>query len=361
MPLKLMKRSARKPSVGFTLVELLVVIAIIGVLVALLLPAIQAAREAARRSQCQNNLKQVALAVQIHHDAFGKFPKGSAGGEGALWSYYIMPYFEQQTLQNLLTVSKTSDGFNWANPGPYSRESILGNPAYVNLIACETPISVFQCPSAGFPQAGQYDISGDNWHVMNRQPSSYIGNASGFWINQNEKDADGVPMGSLDGVLFNHSDIAIKHVTDGTSNTLLVGEALHDVESQENIGGVRRELRTGDRKDHWYIGSDDVDTGSFSPPPGKTYPTGGWDFSEGLGSTAIPMNMENPTKGQGCEGLSTPDCQRWQLAYGSAHPGGMQLARCDGSVDYLAEGIDPIAYRDLATRANQQPAAATGR
>ena len=338
---------------GFTLVELLVVIAIIGVLVALLLPAVQAAREAARRSQCQNNLKQVALAIQIYHDTFTEFPKGSAGGEGALWSYYIMPYFEQKNLQDLLTVSTTSDGFNWANPGPYSREQIIGNPNYVNLIACETQIPVFQCPSAGFPDGGQYDISGDDWHVGNRQPASYIGNASGFAINQNHKDVDGKPMGSLDGVLFNHSEIGMKHITDGTSNTMLIGEVMHDVEIVDRDGGSKKESRIGDRKDHWYIGSDDVDTGSL------TSKTGGWDFSEAMGSTAIPMNFQNQFQGQGCDNISDPICQKLQLAYGSPHPGGMQLARCDGSVDYLAEDVDLVVWRDLATRDNQQPV--TGR
>lgn len=353
--------SWRRPSTscvrraGFTLVELLVVIAIIGVLIALLLPAVQAAREAARRSQCQNNLKQVGLALQIYHDVHKMYPKGSAGGEGALWSYYIMPYFEQANLQNLLTVSTTSDGFNWAHPGPYTPESVANNPSYKNMIACETPINVFQCPSAGFPLGGQYDITGDNWHVAARQPCSYLGSASGYAINQNHRDDDRVPMGSLDGVLFNHSEIGIKDITDGTSNTMLLGEALHDVEIVDRDGGVRREAKLGDRKDHWYIGSDDVDTGSLNPP------TGGWDFSEALGSTAVPMNMQNQVTGSGCDDIPGPDCQRLQLSFGSPHPGGMQLAHCDGSVAYLGEDVDLIVWRDLATRANQQPVSASGR
>ena len=122
---------------------------------------------------------------------------------------------------------------------------------------------------------------------------------------------------------------------------------------------MTRESRTGNRKDHWYIGSDDVDTGSLN----KLNPdlsTGGWDFSEAMGSTAMPMNMQNQVP-NGCDGLSDPDCQKLQLAYGSPHPGGMQLSRCDGSVDYLAEDVDAIIWRDLATRADQAPAANTGR
>ena len=86
---------------GFTLVELLVVIAIIGILVALLLPAIQAAREAARRSQCLNNLKQIGLMMQNYHGAINQFPPGAMNHEGSLWSYYTMPFIEQANAQKL--------------------------------------------------------------------------------------------------------------------------------------------------------------------------------------------------------------------------------------------------------------------
>jgi len=330
------------------MVELLVVIAIIGILVALLLPAIQAAREAARRSQCMNNLKQIGLSLQMYHDVNKKFPMGSRGGEGSMWSFYIMPYLEASNTQRLATIGKTSDGFNWASPGPYS-EADLQNPSYTNIRLVETKFSVFQCPSAGFPDGGQYDISGDNWHVMHRQPCSYIGNASGLAINQNHKDVDRVPMGTLDGVLFNLSEIAIKDILDGTSNTMLVGEAKHDTVAQDRVGGVHRESRIGDRKDHWYFGSDDIDTGSLNPP------TGGWDFSEAMGSTAVPMNYQNQFSQytEGCGSMGRVDCQKVQLAFGSEHPGGMQLVHCDGSVEFLSEGIDLVPWRDLATRDSQ--------
>jgi prepilin-type N-terminal cleavage/methylation domain-containing protein len=89
---------------AFTLVELLVVIAIIGILVALLLPAVQAAREAARRSSCQNNLKQIGLALQSHHDVVGTLPMGASLEEGAMWSAFILPYIEEGRLKDLLTI-----------------------------------------------------------------------------------------------------------------------------------------------------------------------------------------------------------------------------------------------------------------
>lgn len=331
---------------AFTLVELLVVIAIIGVLVALLLPAIQAAREAARRSQCQNNLRQIGLALQMHHDTFGKFPQGAVPPEGSMWSYYIMPFIEQQNAQNIMNIGEGGgDNFQWAHPGPYTEDQIRSNPSYINIVAVETRIPSFQCPSNAIPENGQYDISSDNWHVVARQPGSYLGNASGLEVNQNTSreyvPGQDLTMVHLDGVLFARSEIEMKHITDGTSNTMLVGEALHDVEAQARVGGVEREHELGDHKDHWYFGSDDIDIDN--------------DLSEALGSTGVPMNYQNNFIGQDpCDGREgSPDCQRLQLSFSSAHPGGFQMVRCDGSVEFLGEDIDPIEWRDLATRASQ--------
>ena len=164
---------------AFTLVELLVVIAIIGVLVALLLPAVQAAREAARRSQCLNNLKQIGLAAQNFHAAKNRFPWGVVLEEGSMWSLHIAPYMEQQSIRNLVTINPftikdgkitmETDKYNWAYPSPYTLADLEKLPNFIeykNLIACETPVSVYQCPSAGY-RGGQFDKSVD-WIVMNR-------------------------------------------------------------------------------------------------------------------------------------------------------------------------------------------------
>ncbi|MBA3482879.1 MAG: DUF1559 domain-containing protein [Pirellulales bacterium] len=334
---------------GFTLVELLVVIAIIGVLVALLLPAVQAAREAARRSQCLNNLKQIGLAAQNYHGVFNQFPWGAVNHEGSLWSYYTMPYIEQGNTQSLVTLGAkngvlTNDGFNWAHPGDYTRAQIQNDPNYKNLIACETQVPVYQCPSAGFA-GGQYDRTIDGgWVIMSRQPCSYIGSASGLIVNQNGNEPEPLnvheKMKKLDGVLFGQSEIGLKHILDGSSNTLLVGEAVHDYEDVATRGGTG-EHPLGNRQDHWYFGSDDVDTGPS------------YDLSEGLGSTAVPMNLQNQGGSRLCIGAALPDCQKLQLAFGSAHPGGMNAVRCDGSVEFLIDSIDVIAWRDLGTRESQ--------
>jgi prepilin-type processing-associated H-X9-DG protein len=156
-----------------------------------------------------------------------------------------------------------------------------------------------------------------------------------------------IRMADQDGVIFPESRIGMKHITDGTSQTLLVGEAVHDSNSVEKLG-TRPEPQQGDRKDHWALGSDDID--------GIGGPTAGFDPSEGHGSTAVPMNFQNQFPGvEGCTGLAAADCQKLQLAFGSVHSGGAQFARCDGSVDLISESVDPIVWRDLGTRAGQLP------
>jgi prepilin-type N-terminal cleavage/methylation domain-containing protein len=332
---------------AFTLVELLVVIAIIGILVALLLPAIQAAREAARRSQCQNNLKQIGLAFLMHHDARKLFPVGAASGEGSMWSYYVLPYIEEGNAQARMHIGETGAGnFQWAHNGPYSQQQIQGDPAYANVLMCERVFPVFRCPSAGLPEH-QFSTSTWNWIVMQRSPASYLGSATGLIVDQNVKDADNVKMGSLDGVLFALSHIGIKDILDGTSKTMLVGEAVHDADSVDKLG-AKAEAPLGNLQDHWVIGSDDID--------GTGPPSAARDLSEALGSTAVPINYQNQFQGvTGCSGIPGVDCQKIQLAYGSAHPGGMQLVHCDGSVEFMNEGVDALVWRDLATRAGQVP------
>lgn len=338
---------AIKLRTAFTLVELLVVIAIIGVLVALLLPAVQAAREAARRSQCQNNLKQQGLAFQMAHDAMGHFPVGAASGEGSMWSYYILPYIEAAAAQARMKVGENTGGnFQWASSGPYTRAQIEGDKTYANIILCETPFPVFRCPSANLPEH-QYNLSTHSWLVMERSPASYIGSASGLVTSQNTVDANSVKMGSLDGVLFSLSKVGIKNVLDGTSNTMLIGEALHDSVAVEKRG-ASAESALGSYKDHWALGSDDLDgTGGANAAR---------DPSEALGSTAVPLNYQNQFPvGEGCAapGINGADCQMIQLAFGSAHPGGAQVLRCDGSAELVNEGIDAIVWRDVATRDSQ--------
>jgi prepilin-type N-terminal cleavage/methylation domain-containing protein len=331
---------------AFTLVELLVVIAIIGVLVALLLPAVQAAREAARRSQCQNNLKQLGLALQMYHDARKAFPTGAAAGEGSTWSYYILPFIEESNSSARMNVGEGTGGnFQWAYDGPYSPQQITSKD-YANIVLCERPFPVFRCPSAGLPDH-QFSTSTWSWVVMRRSPASYLGCASGLIVDQNLRDAKNIRMGSADGVLFPLSKIAMKHITDGTSNTVLVSEAVHDITAVEKFGAMP-ESALGNLKDHWPLGGDDID-GTGGPDQSR-------DVSEALGSTAVPINYQTQFLGfERCQGMPGADCQKVQLAFGSTHAGGAETLRCDGSTSMIDEGIDPIVWRDLGTRDGQVP------
>ena len=330
---------------AFTLVELLVVIAIIGILVALLLPAVQSAREAARRTQCKNNLKQLGLALQMHHDTYNRFPAGAMNGEGSMWSYYLLPFLEEGNTQAFMSIGDNSfENWQWGSPNEYTPESIYNNQTYRNIRACETVIQVSRCPSVALPEH-QFDrshYSPQGWIVMQRVPASYLGSASGIIKEQTFVDHKGYSMGSLDGAMFGLSKVAMRQITDGSSNTLLVGEAVHDVARQEVFGRVT-EAREGSKKDHWFIGSDDIDNYN------------GLDLSEALGSTAIPINFyKDHLDVNPCESPKSWQCQRYQLSFGSVHSGGMNGLLCDGSVDFFPEDIDETVWTGYGTRASQE-------
>lgn len=358
----------RRKVSGFTLVELLVVIAIIGILVALLLPAIQAAREAARRSQCQNNLKQIGLALQNYHSTYNELPKGAMIGEGTLWSGFILAYAEEDTLKNLVTISTSSDGFNWACQQPvYSYP--MTDPSYKNLNACETVIPMYRCPSAGLPEHVQFKTP-DSWYYQARCPGSYIGCASGIIQNQlnhhtpkdlrpqNIKSArlleqtDGVLVGVkvpwLDPVLA-QTPISFRQVDDGTSKTIAVGEAVPNIQdiqagAPDGNGYPKEEFAGGSYKDHWYCGSDDVDTGQGS------------DVSEALGSTGVAPNLHKAGGIYTCSGVSGPGnagCQALQLSFSSEHPGVVQVVMCDGSVSQVESDIDLAVWSKMGTRSTK--------
>lgn len=349
---------------AFTLVELLVVIAIIGILVALLLPAVQAAREAARRAQCQNNLKQIGLACLNYESTHKKLPPGTYLGEGSAWSAFILQFIEEGNIFSNLTIGEDDNGnYQWAYPGgEYSDVNSLGD-TYRNMQLVETVISVYRCPTMNLPEH-MYDLSAVEWLVMRRVPGSYIGVASGlaqsqyptFWLRVAKhppqqplwEGADGVLVGIHHREDTRSGQIAFRKITDGTSNTLMIGEAVTDVETVESQGRQKEDVR-GDRKDHWYGGSDDIDTtisgseGNYSDP------------SEFLGSTGVGINLQGTSfeNQQMCRSSDNPACQALQLSFGSDHSGIVQMVYVDGHVDRIEEDIDPQVWSDLGTRASQ--------
>ncbi len=348
----MLNRQSTPARCAFTLVELLVVIAIIAMLVTLLLPAVQSAREAARKSQCSNNLKQLGLAVLNFESAKGHLPRGANLGEGSMWSAYILSFMEDETLWDLMTIGEgarvgggsspanQAGNYQWAHPGPYTPDQIRRSTNFRNIVACETLITSFRCPSASLPDF-QHDVSSDNWHVMQRVPGSYLACASGLFVDQNK------PKGFTDGdgIFFGidkedrRNGIALKKISDGTSKTLLVGEALHDVVAQVDVG-AKRESATGDHKDVWYIGGDDPDIYN--------------DVSEGLGSTGVPLNLHKKYP-EGCNDRSGgyAGCQALQVGFSSAHPGVVQVVMADGSVHNIEDTINAAVWSQMGTRSGQ--------
>lgn len=299
-----MSNNQRTERGGFTLVELLVVIAIIGVLIALLLPAVQMAREAARRSSCGNNLRQMGLATHNFHDVHRNLPPGGIAN-GVMWSGWILPQLELQNLYQLGEIGDLSDGgshWNWGNTS--------GDATNGRTLAIETVVTVYQCPSAAIA-ATKLDQSHDGWIVLQRVPSSYIGCASGTEIT------DANLQGDEDGVLFQDSKIRLADITDGTANTIMIGEALSntdlDYSSQEG------DDTDNSRVDHWYIGGDDIDL------PG--------DYSECVGSTAVGVNLTDN-----------------ELSFSSLHPTGAQFVFADASTHFISETITPATYSNLGIR-----------
>ena len=218
---------SRKTRRGFSLVELLVVIAIIGVLIALLLPAVQQAREAARRTQCQNNLKQLGIAIHSYHDAHNCFPPGFMGDPddfcstlnpqrtGWGWGAFILPFVDGSNFYNQLDVNRTQTVCSIPE-GPQA------DPTIGSADLQDTVLPVYVCPSAADPDNNHGREEGGH------AKSNYAGVAGMDW--------DGVDEMGLKSVFVDGTQFVSKmgETTDGTSNTLMVGERFRR-DADENL------------------------------------------------------------------------------------------------------------------------------
>jgi prepilin-type N-terminal cleavage/methylation domain-containing protein len=302
----------RKKWRGFTLIELLVVIAIIGVLVALLLPAVQQAREAARRTQCRNNLKQIGVALHNYHLTHQSLPFGY-NSHGTGWSAMILPELDLMNIYETLVFTEGGMG-NWDVPGP-------------NRTALAIQIPVFKCPTN--PHLGARNNNG----VPNRQPGAYVGCGSGIfgrtrWMPGLKTPENHFQRPFSDGVLFRDSSVRLEHVTDGTSNTVLAGESPTNFLSKPD----------GQNLDHWYIGSVQVDADQIPSPPHRYI-----EASEFVCTTGVTLNPHNVS------GLSGHD---QESGFGSFHTGIVPLLIADGSVRFVSENISRDTLGALGTRDN---------
>lgn len=321
------QRGSQRHPGGFTLVELLVVIAIIGVLVALLLPAVQAAREAARRAQCKNNLRQIALGFLLHEDAQQHLPHGGWGymwmshpdrgfglDQPGGWGYNILPFIEQTALHDL------GKGL----PPQQQLET--------NAQLHETPVEIYHCPSRR--PAIPYPVVGGISFVLQPLVSApvEVGARNDYAANGGEQLAVGFYAGppSLElvdngryqfptsevptGIIANHQLFELGQISDGTTNTYLIGEK--------------------------YLSPDEYDTGTSLGDDQSVYSGDERDvvrFTAGL----IPF-QDRPGV------LDT-----WN--FGSAHPSGFHMAMCDGSVQSISYSITPDTHRLLSNRSDGEP------
>ncbi len=306
---------------GFTLIELLVVIAIIGVLVGLLLPSVQAAREAARRAQCVNNLKQMGLAIHNYHDAQGQFPcgyltlKGGGGvmgapdpwcddtGPGWAWGSVILPYLEQNTLYASL---------NYSLPCWFPD----------NTTGTRTTIGVFLCPSASAPN-GLFNVQDQGGNTLATfAHSNYTANAG-----RPEPWAYTVDdyTGIADGPFFRNGRISISSITDGLSTTVFLGEHSPVLSDKTWVGVVPNAISCATPK--FAASGCDVAATMVQCHSGPNP----WE---------VPPLIHQPNSRYG------KLCQMY-----SDHPGGCNVLMGDGSVRFATSNINTYVWSSLATRA----------
>lgn len=294
---------------GFTLVELLVVISIIGVLIALLLPAVQAAREAARRCSCTNQLRQTALAALNYEATEGHLPAGSVltpeeGDDGLSWRVLILPYIEEQAL------------FDQIGPQPDGlldeKKPLTGVPP------------LFVCPSE--PEPPEELASG--W-------SSYTGVAGPGTAEEGVWDLDPVRYGPtyIDGVYYPDSHTRLSRITDGTSSTLALGERGYANNQDGWTVGVIWDGRDRRR----------IEKVEMHSTKNVRYPINADPDQFGY----FGLDSAKPAGDPGT-------LKKNDFYFGSDHPGGAYFAMVDGSVHFFTDDLEMPLFRDLATRAGDE-------
>jgi prepilin-type N-terminal cleavage/methylation domain-containing protein/prepilin-type processing-associated H-X9-DG protein len=298
---------------AFTLIELLVVIAIIGVLVALLLPAVQKVREAANRVKCLNNLKQLSLAMLNYHFAIKSLPDGGSTYHGSgTWQVLILPYIEQEPLRALYQgYDQLPVNGAWISPN-------LGNVTSKQLALCT-------CPSDIVARPGGQTWAGTSYHNYAANfGNTAVGDSYSTGVMRTETTYSGIQFA---GAPFHfHNPQRLSDITDGTSNTLMLAEV---------VQGQRIDLRGFT----WWSDAAAFVTSlrpNDSNPDVVTHP----DYCD--------PNPPNPPAN--CTGINTADGYAIRVfAARSRHSGGVNVSFCDGSGRFVSDRVDPTTWQALGT------------
>jgi prepilin-type N-terminal cleavage/methylation domain-containing protein/prepilin-type processing-associated H-X9-DG protein len=292
---------------GFTLIELLVVIAIIAVLVGLLLPAVQAAREAARRTQCANNLKQIGLAMHNYHSAVNAFPPGyvtavSAAspatelGPGWGWGVLILDELDQKPIFDAVNLYLPI-----TDPGSQTVRT--------------TNLSVYLCPSNGITDPIALKNASGTVLVSDLSPGQYVASVGQF-------EPDDSPV-TNNGVYYRNSRIAFRNIIDGSSSTLMAGERSRNVANATWVGVI---------------------------PGAQACTNPQWRNQECDTSSVLVLSHTGPNINNGI--IYVPNSKLADAEdYWSMHPGGCNFLFCDGSVRFVKETVNPQVFSSLSTRA----------
>ncbi|MFO0866025.1 MAG: DUF1559 domain-containing protein [Gemmataceae bacterium] len=301
-----------RPRRAFTLIELLVVIAIIAVLIALLVPAVQKVREAAARSQCQNNLKQIGLALHGYHDSYKVLPpgyiyyqspwKGQTDYSESCWPYRILPYIEQTSLYKTVNYASFAGGGN-----------SFGQGTAVTATVRATPLSIFRCPSDSWDGQAAFG------NVIMR--GSYVGNGG---IGPQTFNQTGAVDHTTPGLLYNCSALALQTITDGTSNTAMVSEVINPTGN--------------DHRGCMYYPTGPVYQHNSTPNAGTDLLRSGQYVNDPMAPATTAFNSWN-------------DVNQTMTAR-SRHTGGVNLGLGDGSVRFVANNVTIATWNALGTSRN---------